>query len=215
MEKQDDAIFAILMASGFSKRFGGENKLLAPFRGKPLARHTLELACGFDCFSGVFFVTADERVACLAAGMPIMPVRNAMPEKGRAESVRLGIQAALAALPYTAESAYYLFLPCDQPLLDAGTLCLILNARQNGRIVEPHYQGNPGSPGLFSAVFRNELLSLGKGERPQLIKSRHPEALVPVRVSNPLALLDVDSPEDLRRLEALDRANAQPCQYIQ
>ncbi|MDR2159652.1 MAG: hypothetical protein LBP23_06260, partial [Treponema sp.] len=34
------------MASGFSRRFAPENKLLVPFRGKPLARHTLDLVLG-------------------------------------------------------------------------------------------------------------------------------------------------------------------------
>jgi CTP:molybdopterin cytidylyltransferase MocA len=49
-----DKINAILMASGFSRRFGSANKLLATFRGKPLARHTLELACALDVFNRVF-----------------------------------------------------------------------------------------------------------------------------------------------------------------
>ena len=203
METQGD-IFAILMAAGFSKRFGGQNKLLVPFRGKPLARYTLELASGLDCFSGVFFVAADDDVAALANGLPLTLVRSAAPEKGQRESVRLGVQAAAALLSAAGrivDTAYYLFLPCDQPLLDAATLRLILNARQRGRIVEPRFQGRRYAPGLFSGVFHDELLSLGEGEPPRLIKTRHPEAIVPVEIPNPSALLDIDTPEDLRRLK--------------
>jgi molybdenum cofactor cytidylyltransferase len=207
METQDGDIFAILMAAGFSERFGGQNKLLVPFRGKPLARYTLELASGLNCFSSVFFVAARDDIAALAAGLPVTPVRNAAPENGQRESVRLGVEAAdvfLAAARRIADAAYYLFLPCDQPLLDTETLRLILNARQKGCIVEPHFQDRPYAPGLFSGVFRKELLALNKGEPPRIIKARRPEAIRPVRVSNPFALLDIDTPEDLQRLEALN-----------
>ncbi|MDR2479207.1 MAG: nucleotidyltransferase family protein [Treponema sp.] len=203
METPGD-IFAVLMAAGFSRRFGAQNKLLVPFRGKPLARYTLELACSLDCFSGIFCAAASDDVAVLAAGLPITLVRNAAPEKGQRESVRLGVQAAavfLSAAGRAAENAYYLFLPCDQPLLDAATLRLMINARQKGRIVEPRFQGRSGAPSLFSGVFHDELLALGEGELPRIIKTRHREAIVPVEIQDPSVLLDIDTPEDLRRLE--------------
>jgi len=189
---------AILMASGFSRRFGGENKLLAPFRGKPLARYTLDLVCSMNCFSAIFFVVQDERAAALAGGLPVTVLRNNAPEKGRQESVRLGVEAA-------GESEYYFFFPCDQPFLDAETVRLMLAARRPGCIVEPCFQdrhGNMvchGSPSLFSASFRDELLTLGEGEKPKIIKARHPEALISVEIPNRLALLDIDRPEDIEQ----------------
>jgi molybdenum cofactor cytidylyltransferase len=213
-------VFAILLAAGFSSRFGGENKLLAPFRGKPLARHILDLvySLGGNSFSGIFFIYSDERVAALAKdisdnaaltqALPITLIHNTAPEKGQRESVRLGVQAAKAD-----ENDYFFFFPCDQPLLDADTLRLILAARKKGRIVEPRCQGDSldrsggslvcqgGSPGLFSAVFRDELLSLQEGEAPRVIKARHPQAVFPVTVSNQLVLADIDDRETLRRLE--------------
>jgi molybdenum cofactor cytidylyltransferase len=181
---------AILLASGFSRRFGSENKLLVPFRGKPLARHTLDLVCSMDCFSGIFFVVQDERTAALANGLPVVVIRNNAPEKGRRESVRLGTEAA-------GESGYYFFFPCDQPFLDAETVRLMLAARRPGCIVEPCFKGCHGSPSLFSAVFRDELLTLGEGEKPKIIKARHPEAVISVEIPNRLALFDIDKPEDM------------------
>jgi len=192
------------MASGFSRRFGSGNKLLFPFRGKPLAGYALDLACGMSkdshCFSGIFFVAADEQVAGLAKGLPVTLIRNTAPEKGQRESVRLGVEAA-------GETGYYFFFPCDQPLLDRETLRLILAARKPGYIVEPcNSQGSrvcqgsrvyQGSPCLFSAAFRDELLNLSEGEKPRIIKARHPEALISVEITNPLALIDIDRPEDI------------------
>jgi molybdenum cofactor cytidylyltransferase len=189
----DGRVFAVLMASGFSKRYGLENKLLVPFQGKPLARHTLDLVCKTNFFSEIFFIYAEKKVAALAEGLPVTLIHNTAPEKGQRESVRLGVQAA----PQNGgASDYYMFFPCDQPLLDIDTVCLVLEERKPGCIVEPCFQGKPGSPGLFSAVFKDELLSLNEGEHPRIIKARHPEALIRVTIKNPQPLVDIDESGD-------------------
>ena len=188
------SIAAILLASGFSKRFGKRNKLLVPFRGKPLARYSLELASEIG-FKKVFFVAAVQEVAALAADFPkVRVVNNYAPEKGQRESVRLGVEAA------GQDAEYYLFLPCDMPFLDAATVRSILDVREPGCIVEPCYRSRPGNPCLFSSVFREELLSLGEGEAPKLIKKRHPEALRGAEVLNSLILEDIDDEEAMESL---------------
>ena len=190
-----DNVAAILLASGFSKRFGEQNKLLVPFRGKALARHTLELTAGLDFSGGIFFVTASDDVTALASDLcKIKVIRNTSPEKGRRESVRLGVEAA------GTDAGYYLFFTCDQPFLDSETVQSILDARQPGCIVEPRYQGRPGNPCLFSSSFREELLSLVENETPRLIKKRHPEAIIGVEVRDALVLEDIDDEAALERL---------------
>ena len=190
-------VTAILMASGFSERFGSLNKLLVDFRGKPLARYAIELAAGMNFPGGIFFIAASRDVAAMALDMKAVRVlKNNAPEKGLRESVRLGVEAA------GTEPGYYLFFPCDQPFLDAATVQCVLDARAPGRIVEPRYDGRPGNPCLFSAAFRKELLSLNDGETPRLLKSRHPQALMGVEISNPLALEDIDDEESLKRLSS-------------
>jgi CTP:molybdopterin cytidylyltransferase MocA len=194
-EKSKDKVFAILMASGFSLRFGGENKLLYPFRDKPLARHTLDLVCQMrDCFEKIFFVTSDEKVAAIAEGLPVTLIHNTKPENDIGESVRLGVQSA----EKTCSAGYYFFFPCDQPLLDKATVRRILSARKPGCIVEPFAGDNsPGAPNLFSGVFKNELLALGN-EKPRVIKIRHPDAVIKVKAST-LALADIDTLDDIKK----------------
>jgi molybdenum cofactor cytidylyltransferase len=191
--------FAILMAAGFSRRFGGQNKLLAPFRGKPLARHTLELVCGMDCFEKVFFVYADKAVAALADGLGVTTVHNPTPEKGQGESARLGLTEAVRSADGV-EPDYYMFFPCDQPLLDQKTVRLLLDAARPGHITEPVCPGGNQSPSLFSASFREELLALKQGEHPRLLKIRHPQSVITVEIADPTLLADVDKPEDLAKL---------------
>jgi len=200
MEVSDKAA-AILMASGFSRRFGGRNKLLIPFNGKPLASYTLELATAMDFNGGIFFICARDDVAALALEPTVIRntapelkvIKNTAPEKGLCESVRLGVEAA-------GDADYFLFFPCDMPFLDTNTVHGILDARKNGRIVEPRCQGRPGNPCLFSATFREELLSLKEGETPRLIKERHPDAVIGFEVSNPLIFEDIDDEKTLKRL---------------
>jgi molybdenum cofactor cytidylyltransferase len=195
-----DSVAAILMASGFSRRFGEKNKLLEPFRGKPLARHTLELAAGLAASfaGGIFFVVPDQETAALAGGLAGPEVVwNEAPEKGQRESIRLGLEAAGNA------AAYYMFFPCDQPFLDAASVGLILGARRQGRIVQPCCRGGRGSPVLFCRSFRDELLSLGPGEHGRDIIGRHPDRLItidiPCRPGGPSPLTDIDDPETLLR----------------
>jgi len=183
------------MASGFSERFGKKDKLLVDFRGKPLARYTLELAASMNFSGGIFFIAASCDVAALASDFgAVNIVKNTAPEKGLRESVRLGIEAA------GVEPAYYLFIHCDQPFLDADTVRRVLDARAPGCIVEPRHNNKPGNPCLFSSVFRKDLLSLKEGETPRLIKTRYPKALRGVEISNPLALEDIDDEETLKNL---------------
>jgi molybdenum cofactor cytidylyltransferase len=198
------------MASGFSRRFGGKNKLLVPFRGKTLVRHTLELACGIDCIKNVILVTSfDEAVSealKLSHLRSIKIIRNDHPERGQRESVRLGVEASSAD--------WYLFFPCDQPLLDTETVTRIIGAaKTEGQIIQPFFrhtmrngpggfcEGRPGNPVLFSASFREELLSLQEGEHPRDIKAGHPEAVYSVEVENETVLFDADDPETLLKLE--------------
>jgi molybdenum cofactor cytidylyltransferase len=180
------------MASGFSRRFGDENKLLVPFRGKPLVRHTLELAAGGGLFHRVFFITADANVAAQAGDLPVTHIHNDHPDLGQRESIRLGVDAS--------DADYYRFFPCDQPFLDQALLARLIESRSEGRIVEPVFQGKPSSPTLFSSAFREELLNLKPGEHGRDIKMRRRDFLIGVEIADPSLLEDIDTPETLEYL---------------
>lgn len=184
---------AVLMASGRSARFGQADKLLAPFRGRPLAWHTLHLACGIPQLGRVFFVCASPQVAALAQGFPATVIHNPHPELGQRESIRLGVEAS--------DAEGWLFFTCDQPLLDAATVEALLQAATPSAIVAPRCQGQPGSPTLFPARYRAELTELGPGRHPRDLRRRHPNQLAYVEVADPLLLADIDTAEDLLAME--------------
>ena len=186
-----ETIDAILLASGFSRRFGATNKLIWPFRGKPLALYTLELVCSLP-FKSVHFVASNPDVTRLAISFPVRSHYNANPERGQCESVKLGTLAS--------DADYYMFFPCDQPLLDAKTVLSVCGKAAPGKIAFPIFNGNPSAPTLFSKAFREELISLKDGENARLIKSRHLDALLPVSVADGNTLIDIDTCEDLKAL---------------
>jgi molybdenum cofactor cytidylyltransferase len=185
---------AILMASGFSRRFGARDKLLSQFGGRALASYTLELACGMPEFSNVIFVVANDEVARLADDLPVTVLRNGNPARGQCESIRLGVASASAQ--------HYCFFPCDQPLLDEGAVRALISRAAPGLIVEPVFDGEPCSPSVFSANFRGELLAIPNGESGAYVKERNPGRVVRVRVEDWRLLADVDTSEELEALKA-------------
>lgn len=185
---------AILMASGASERFGAQNKLLQPFAGLPLALHTLLLATGSRLFQRVFFVYAQPEVGHLAQNLCVTPLQNHNPARGACESIRLGVNASSAE--------YFLFMQCDQPLLDKNTLESLLANKQPGHIVVPTYQGRHASPVLYCSTFKRQLATLPDGKPARSIIADYPDKVIPVEVRDPLVLADVDTPADLSALES-------------
>lgn len=184
-------IDAIILASGFSKRFGAQNKLLAPLCGMPLVEYPLRLVCGTPGIHTVWLVCASNAVAEVGNAYPVQILRNTNAQRGQAESIRLAVRAS--------DADSYLFLTADQPLLDARTLQLVMAAAAEGRIVQPAFGKRAGSPTLFSKTFRPQLLALPDGEGARGILRRHPGAVHRVQVHSPHVLEDVDTPEDLQR----------------
>ena len=188
-------IDVVVLASGFSRRFGGENKLVQVFHGKPLIRHVLDLAVDLGLGGKVFLIYSAPETLAAAGESGAQAIRNERPGRGLCESVRLGVAASTAD--------YYLFVHGDQPLLDHGTVAAIVSRRRHGRIVTPCHGGSPGNPTLFSSFFRRELLELADGDSPRVLKSRHADRVDMVEIDSPRALRDVDTVEDFRRLEEM------------
>jgi CTP:molybdopterin cytidylyltransferase MocA len=69
----------------------------------------------------------------------------------------------------------------------------IAGLRQPGKIVRPVYKGREGSPCLFSAAFRPELLSLKSGEDGRTVIQRHPSAVLYAEAEAAECLADIDT----------------------
>ncbi len=96
MERAKGKIAAVVMASGFGRRYGG-NKLLDLYHGRPLYHHVMEHvtdACGTE---NTVAVTQYAEIADEVRAMGACAVMNTCAQEGIAASIRLGTEWAVKA----------------------------------------------------------------------------------------------------------------------
>ena len=181
----------VILASRLGKRFGG-NKLLASFRGRPMISHALTATEGL--FEKRVVVTRREDVAQLCRAQGAETVVHSLPY--RSDTVRLGMEAL-------GDLDGVLFCPGDQPLLRRETVAALVHAfwEEPGCIWRPAYEGRPGAPVLFPGWTFPELLSLPEGQGGGYVARKYPERVRLMPIDSEKELWDVDTPEDLARVE--------------
>ncbi len=182
----------MVMASGDSARFGG-GKLLADFCGGPLLRRVLE-ALPAELFTVV--VTRQAEIADLARGMGRQALLHAEPDIS--DTIRLGLSELKA-------HDGCLFCVGDQPLLERASVERLLQAfaMRPERVVRLAYGERLGNPALFPKSLFPELLRLEPSQSGGAVMKRHPELVDSVQARREAELMDVDTPEQLKDLEAL------------
>lgn len=182
-------ITGIFMASGFSQRMG-QNKLLLPFRGKPLFQHGLEAACA-SSLDRCLVVTNQDELMAFCKEQDIPTVFNSLASEGQSASIRLGVG-------HTPPESSFLFLTADQPFLTAAVIDRVIASagRHPGKIIVPKYRNTPGSPTIFPHTLREELLGLTGDVRGGRIIQKHGSLVHYTELTDGLPLTDIDTPED-------------------
>jgi molybdenum cofactor cytidylyltransferase len=192
-------VAAVVLAAGRSTRMGGPNKLVAEIGGKPLVRIAVEEALASRA-RPVLVVTGHqrERIEAALAGLPVTFVHNPDYAQGLSSSLKAG----LAALPADVDGAVICL--GDMPQVTAATIDRLIGAFDPARgalIVVPTIEGKRGNPVVWSRRFFPELMALEGDVGGRHLIGTYGEALVEVPVDRG-ALLDVDTPEALKALQA-------------
>ena len=185
----------LLLAAGGASRFGSP-KVLAPYRGKSLVSRGVQLLAP-RCPGGVHVVVgaSADGVRAVLAGEVITVVDNPDWARGLSTSLVRGV----AALPPEADAV--LILLCDQPAITADDLDTLITAWH----VEPEliaaagFNDRLGPPVIIPRAFWPQLAALRGDQGARSLLEWHTEHTT---VNMPHAALDVDTPEDLVRLEA-------------
>ncbi len=190
-------VSAILLAAGAGSRFGG-GKLLASFGGRPLLEATL---CGLrrapvDEIIVVVGIEG-ERLRRISTAHEARVVENPDWAEGMSTSVRVGLRACR---PGTRAAVIAL---ADQPLVGAEAVERLVGAFEGGaRVAVATYDGEPRNPALFSRpvwpLLEREMLG-DRGAR--VVIAGHPELVTEVPCDDVADPADVDTVEDLRRLQ--------------
>lgn len=188
-------VWAVLLAAGGATRFGA-NKLLADFRGQPLARHAVRLATEV-CGNRSILVTGHEWQAVTAACRPcpgFFIVNDAYTE-GLGTSLALGIRTVQHA------AGAVIVLLADQPLVTASHLRALIErwSGDDREIVASAYANTAGVPALFAAGCFDQLCSLQGDSGAQGLLQDAGCSLQTIEFAD--AATDIDTPDDLLRIE--------------
>ncbi len=191
-------VTAILLAAGLSKRLG-RNKLLLPLGDETVVRKTAKAVLA-SAVTEVILVTGHEeaKVKQAVAGLNVRLAHNPRYAEGQSTSMIAGIEAA------PEDTAAYLFVLGDQPLLTPGIVNEVISLYERSRpealVAAPAYEGRRGNPTLFSAELKDELLHAsgdagGRGIIRRL-ENESPGTIVFHHLPNDDIFLDIDTEKD-------------------
>lgn len=181
---------AVLLASGFARRFGS-NKLLEQVEGAPMIHRAFE-ALPPVLFERAVLVSSYPEVLSLGAERGYYPVPNPRAAEGQSVSIRLGLSELL-------DMDGVLFAVCDQPWMKRKSVERLLErfAVSPDRICALSWQGKRGNPVIFPSSLFPTLLELTGDRGGGGIIQANPHLLRLVEVADPRELQDIDTPIDL------------------
>jgi CTP:molybdopterin cytidylyltransferase MocA len=190
-------VSAIVLAAGSGSRFGG-GKLLAPFGERPLIAATLSGLRGAPVDEIIVVVGAEgERLRSTSTAYETRIVENPDWTEGMSTSVRAGLRACAS----DAQAA--IICLADQPLVGAEAVERLVEAFKRGaKVAVATYGGETRNPVLFAREVWPLLLREMSGDRgARVFLKHHREIVTEVSCDDVANPADVDTVEDLRRLE--------------
>jgi len=194
----------VVLAAGRSERFGaGRHKLAQPLGASSVLAQTLARAIASHLRTVVVTTAAFVDVARSSVAARDVVV---LPEAGGDANASLGMGTSIAAgVRASSDSAGWLVLPGDMPLVQPGTLLAVARALDHHAVAYAQHGGRRGHPVGFAAELYPELTELSGDEGARRIIARYPAFAVDL--DDPGILVDIDTEDDL---DALRRAFVEP-----
>lgn len=181
---------AVLLAAGLSRRFGGPGKLLASFKGSPLALHAARTIAALPLSRRIAVCRSDdEQLASMLAEIGFTVVRNPDAARGLGSSLALGVEAAV-------DAEALLVCLADMPLVTALHLRTVVErVGPTGIAASMPAQGeSPGPPAAFGRERLPELRGMTGDKGARHLLQGAELVLAPAGT-----LADFDTPEDIAR----------------
>ncbi len=200
-ESESTRLYAIVLAAGRGRRFGG-GKLTAPFRGQPLIAgaltaafaapaHAVLVALGDD---SDLEIAVKQSAAALGRSADLQLIRVVNPDQGMGASLR----SAAQALPHDA-AGVFVFLG-DMPLIRPAAVSALAAALDRpDKIIAPIHDNQRGHPVLFGRDWIPLLQSLEGDTGAQGLIRQAGKRCIALATDDAGVLLDIDHPEDLAR----------------
>lgn len=188
------ALHVIVLAAGASTRFGSPKQLVR-VEGRPLLHtavaHAVEIAG--QAVTVVLGANAAE-LAPLLRHSPASVIINRDWSEGLGSSLRLGV----SRLPSSCEGV--LVMLADQPAVTADDLRRLVEPwrRQPDYVVAAFYDSTTGVPAIFPRSMFSSLTELRGDQGARALIHRNRDRVVRVPMAG--AAIDIDTPEDLLKL---------------
>ena len=211
MPSPSGIVAAVVLAAGKSGRMG-ENKLLLPWKNKPLLVHSVETALHVSPPHSVDVVVGCDSPRVVEAlerhfgtPLPFSTVHNPDWSHGQSTSLRRGLASALSR-PDTESIDAVMFVLGDQPLIRADTLDRLIAAHRAAASTGTHpataptYQNRRGNPAILSRTLFPRIEELRGDTGARGILDSLGDTLLLVPVDDPGIHRDIDTREAYDRL---------------
>ena len=192
-------IYLIMLASGFSRRFGG-NKLIYSMEETPMYQILMEkldwVRQHSENVAGVCVVSQYETIRKSAEQYGFLAVDNPDSSQGISASIKKGIRAVHKE---NAKGECYCFFVADQPHLKQETILRLLEGFQRSEkgIGAVGWKEQIGNPVIFHEKYREELLLLDGDTGGKRVLKKHLNDVYLCEVEEETELKDYDyKPEE-------------------
>jgi molybdenum cofactor cytidylyltransferase len=191
-----EGLHAIVLAAGASTRFGSPKQLVR-VAGRPLLHSAIAHAADVagSAVTVVLGAHAAELTPLLTHSQALIVINRDWRE-GIASSIRTGV----SRLPPSCNAV--LLMLADQAAVSADDLKRLVSAwrRQPDYIVAARYGMTTGVPAVFPRSVFSDLAALRGDGGARALLQRNPDRLVRVPMAS--AAIDIDTPEDLLKIDS-------------
>ncbi|MFI8735183.1 NTP transferase domain-containing protein [Ectopseudomonas toyotomiensis] len=191
-ERLTQRVAALMLAAGYSRRFGGDKRRATLADGRSLLAASLTLPCSM--LEEVWLMLRpDEAPTGMDLPTGVRVLQNAASAQGMGHSLAAGAERLLAE---SNADAVAIFL-ADMPAIHRDSLETLIAHSSANNIVLPSYRGKRGHPVLFGRDFWPQLATLSGDVGARQVLQQNPNAVRIVELDDPGVLQDIDTPADL------------------
>ena len=189
-------MIGILLAAGFSRRFGSHDKLLHPLpNGCPIALASAKNLIQSIPTSIAVVRPKNKELAELLLNAGLELVFCSEDNQQMADSLATAIRFSAN---FNAANDGFVIALADMPFIQIETIFAVANkVTDTASIVIPTYQNQRGHPIGFSAKFRGELENLKGDEGARSIIKRYSNEVKLLSTTDAGILVDIDTPSDV------------------
>lgn len=188
-------VVGLLLAGGFSRRFGAQNKLLQPLADGQLMALSAAQALIQALPNSIAVIRAYESPLTgqlMSLGFKVVTCEEQ--HQQMADSLTLGVVTAQTHFPHLFGLVIAL---ADMPYIQAATITRVAQQLTQARLVQPMFQGQPGHPVGFTSDLIPELLLVEGDQGAREVLRAHQAEILRFECQDTGILKDIDTPADL------------------